>query len=125
MRRQREILQGQLSRDASPDVRAAAAAALAFTARDRQSIPALAEALRTEQDPGVRERLIAALGAFSDSSEALGALARYWYEHPELPESDVILGTLAGASPAVACASLRSLGDDDRVREALGRCGRR
>ncbi len=123
VRREREILQGQLARDRSPEVRAAAAAALAFTARDQQSIPALAEALLTEQDPGVRVRLIAALGAFSDNAEAIGTLARYWYEHPELSESEVVLSTLAGVSPVVACASLRSLGDDDRVRDALRRCG--
>lgn len=121
---QREVLRGQLVQDRSPEVRSAAAAALGFVARDRDSIPTFAGALKTEADAAVLGRLVAVLAGFDDDEAAIEAVARFWFDHPESEVAADALSALAGADPRVVCPVLHRLeaSDATRAREARQRC---
>ena len=93
----RETVEASLA-DPSGEVRAAAAAALAYTARDRESIPALAAALTQEQDPAVVRRLVAALMSFSDSHAVDAVVRKYLAGVDPTVEADII-DALRGADP--------------------------
>lgn len=106
--RRRETLRQLVLTDPAPAVRRAAAAALAYVARDRDSIPTLVQALATEEHPAVLRRLLGGLARFSNDDRAIEALVSYWLdEPPDAVEADV-KGALAGLG-------------SDRVRPVLAR----
>lgn len=106
----------RLRTDPDPVVRAEIAAALAYTARDRESIPALAEALAVEKDVTVQRRLVAALASFT-SQVSVDAIVGFWLRGVDPVLEDDVLGALGGADPGMVRASLEALpaGPPERV----------
>ncbi|MFZ5475699.1 MAG: HEAT repeat domain-containing protein [Myxococcota bacterium] len=105
IRANRDALGQRLLSDPDAKVRADIAAALAYTARDRQSIPVLARALEAERDVGVQRRLVAALASFTDP-DAVDAVVKFWLRGPDPSLEPDVLGALGGADPGLVRASL-------------------
>lgn len=120
IRARRVELGERLRSDPDPAVRAAIASALAYSARDRESIPALAAALEVEQDIGVQRRLVATLASFSEQPSA-DAIVAFWVRGvaPELEED--VLSALGGCDPGRIRAAVANHPDADpaRVERAL------
>lgn len=95
----RDDLARRMRTDPDPRVRADIAAALGYTARDVDSIPALAQALATETDIDVQRRLVAVLVSFA-REDATAAVVDFALGsvHPDL-EQDVH-GALIGCDPS-------------------------
>lgn len=82
--------------DASPEVRAAAIADLAYIAADEESLPTLIRALSTETDPSVQRRVFAAVARFP-TPESSDALVQRYLDGGLVPEREEDLeGALAG-----------------------------
>ncbi len=101
----RSELAERLRTDPDPAVRADIAAALGYTARDVESIPALVAALRAESDVGVQRRLVAVLVSF-DRGDSIAAVVDFALGdvHDDLrPE---VHSALLGADPKQVTAAL-------------------
>lgn len=120
IRARRVELGERLRSDPDPEVRAAIAAALAYTARDRESIPALAAALEVEQVPAVQRRLVATLVSFGDQ-RGVDAVVGFWLRGVPAELEEDVLGALGGCDPGRVRASLAAHPDADaaRVQQAL------
>jgi hypothetical protein len=104
--RERERLRAMARDDASPEVRAAAIANLAYVAGDVDSVPALIGALASEQDPTVQRRLFAAIARFR-TAEGVDALVQRYLDGGLVPAREADLASaLAGLSDADVKASI-------------------
>ena len=101
----RTMLVERLVSHPDPAVRADVAAALAYTARDRDSIPALARALEAETDRGVQRRLVATLASFTDP-RSVDAIVTFWMRGPDTSMEQDVLDALGGADPGMVKDSL-------------------
>lgn len=95
----------RMQTDPDPRVRADIASALGYTARDVDSIPALAEALRTERDGSVQRRLVAVLVSFQHpaATDAVVRFALGEVNEALLPE---VHSALVGCDPGQVQAAL-------------------
>lgn len=116
----RITLGNRLQTEPDPAVRMEIAAALAYTARDRESIPALARALKVERDVNVQRRLIATLASFSDPS-SVSAIVDFWLAGVDPGLEADVLGALGGADPSMVRAVLDARPEADPRRVAQAR----